>query len=172
MLLPQIKKFEDGELDVPLEYVETKNGMVSASCNGIMLHSKYNPEREADQLVSSCPVDCPAVVFLGFGLGYAPVAFARKNHSAALIIVEDDPVFLFAAFATLDWQPVLEHQDLLQTDNAVLVIKPVSGFGVLTRPQQFLFIIESYSTCGNAKLFCQFPSCIPHLSYLSLSCFF
>ena len=118
MLMPQINKFEDGELDVPLEYVETKNGMVSASYNGIMLHSKYNPEREADQLVSSCPVDCPAAVFLGFGLGYAPVAFARKNHSAALIIVEDDPVFLFAAFATLDWQPVLEHQDLVFAVNA------------------------------------------------------
>lgn len=118
MLLPQVKKFEDGDLNVPLEYVEAKNGSASASFNGIMLHSKYNPEREAEQLVSSCPKDCPAAVFLGFGLGYAPVSFAEKYPDAELIIVEDDPVFLFAAFSTLDWEPVLEHKEIIFAVNA------------------------------------------------------
>ena len=113
MLLPQIKKFEDGELNVPLEYIEAKNGSSSASYEGIMLHSKYNPEREAEQLVSTCPDDCPCAVFLAFGLGYAPIVFAKKHPDAALILVEKDPVFLFAAFATLDWQPVLEHSEII-----------------------------------------------------------
>ena len=113
MLLPQIKKFEDGELNVPLEYVEAKNGSSSASYEGIMLHSKYNPEREAEQLVSTCSDDCPCAVFLAFGLGYAPIVFAKKHPDAALILVEKDPVFLFAAFATLDWQPVLEHSEII-----------------------------------------------------------
>ncbi len=113
MLLPQIKKFEDGELNVPLEYIEAKNGSSSASYEGIMLHSKYNPEREAEQLVSTCSDDCPCAVFLAFGLGYAPIVFAKKHPDAALILVEKDPVFLFAAFATLDWQPVLEHSEII-----------------------------------------------------------
>ncbi len=113
MLLPQIKKFEDGGLNVPLEYIEAKNGSSSASYEGIMLHSKYNPEREAEQLVSSCSDDCPCAVFLAFGLGYAPIVFAKKHPDAALILVEKDPVFLFAAFATLDWQPVLEHSEII-----------------------------------------------------------
>lgn len=113
MLLPQIKKFEDGELNVPLEYIEAKNGSSSASYEGIMLHSKYNPEREAEQLVSTCSDECPCAVFLAFGLGYAPIVFAKKHPDAALILVEKDPVFLFAAFATLDWQPVLEHSEII-----------------------------------------------------------
>lgn len=113
MLLPRIKSFEDGELKVPLEYVEAKNGSASASFDGIMLHSKYNPEREAEQLVSTCGDDCPCAVFLAFGLGYAPIVFAKKNPSAVLILVESDPVFLFAAFSTLDWQPVLDHQQII-----------------------------------------------------------
>ena len=78
-----------------------------------MLHSKYNPEREAEQLVSTCSDDCPCAVFLAFGLGYAPIVFAKKHPDAALILVEKDPVFLFAAFATLDWQPVLEHSEII-----------------------------------------------------------
>ncbi|MBQ4025068.1 MAG: hypothetical protein II611_06730, partial [Treponema sp.] len=58
---------------------------VPAKVAAIPLHSKYNPEREAEQLVKEFSKnDFDAAVFLGFGLGYAPIAFAEQNPSTPL----------------------------------------------------------------------------------------
>ncbi|MBQ1593198.1 MAG: hypothetical protein II077_14285, partial [Treponema sp.] len=80
---------------------------VPAKQPAISLHSKYNPEREAEQLVKEFSKnDFDAAVFLGFGLGYAPIAFAEKNPSTPLILIENNPLFLFAALNTLDFTKV------------------------------------------------------------------
>jgi hypothetical protein len=80
----------------------------------IPLHSKYNPEREAEQLVKEFSKnDFDAAVFLGFGLGYAPIAFAEKNPSTPLILIENNPLFLFAALNTLDFTKVFSHPNLI-----------------------------------------------------------
>ena len=87
---------------------------VSAKVAAIPLHSKYNPEREAEQLVKEFSKnDFDAAVFLGFGLGYAPIAFAEKNPSTPLILIENNPLFLFAALNTLDFTKVFSHPNLI-----------------------------------------------------------
>ena len=87
---------------------------VSAKVAAIPLHSKYNPEREAEQLVKEFSKnDFDAAVFLGFGLGYAPIAFAEKNPTTPLILIENNPLFLFAALNTLDFTKVFSHPNLI-----------------------------------------------------------
>lgn len=87
---------------------------VSAKVTAIPLHSKYNPEREAEQLVKEFSKnDFDAAVFLGFGLGYAPIAFAEKNPTTPLILIENNPLFLFAALNTLDFTKVFSHPNLI-----------------------------------------------------------
>ena len=87
---------------------------VSAKVAAIPLHSKYNPEREAEQLVKEFSKNAfDAAVFLGFGLGYAPIAFAEKNPSTPLILIENNPLFLFAALNTLDFTKVFSHPNLI-----------------------------------------------------------
>lgn len=61
---------------------EAKNGSMTAKSGSLMLHSKYNPEREADTLVESFDSSKHEnAVFLGFGLGYGPAALAKKKSS-------------------------------------------------------------------------------------------
>ena len=67
---------------------EAKNGSMTAKSGSLMLHSKYNPEREADTLVESFDSSKHEnAVFLGFGLGYGPAALAKKNPQATIILI-------------------------------------------------------------------------------------
>ena len=63
--------------------------------------------------ITGCPFPSPAVfsagVFLGVGLGYAPVCFAQKFPQKTLIIIEPDVRRLITAFYTVDWQPIFRH---------------------------------------------------------------
>ena len=103
-----------------LTIIQAKNGSPTAIYNGISVHSKYNPEREAEQLISSKEYkkDSSIGVFLGAGLGYAPILFAKKNPSLPIIIVEKDAKILFEAFETLDWSIVLKREALSFIINA------------------------------------------------------
>ncbi|MBP5695288.1 MAG: motility associated factor glycosyltransferase family protein [Treponema sp.] len=112
-------EIEAGKFPLPLEIIEAKNGSPTAiykaeSAQALPLHSKYNPEREAEQLVHDfSSKDFEAAVFLGFGLGYGPLAFAEANPSTPLILIEKDPLFLFAAMNTLDFSKVFSHPKLI-----------------------------------------------------------
>ena len=58
MLADTIAAFEGGSQDaLPLRVEAAKNGSPTASEGGTMLHSKYNPEREAEQAVSAFKED-------------------------------------------------------------------------------------------------------------------
>lgn len=115
----------------PLPYrIETaKNGSPTASENAAMLHSKYNPEREADQQITSFKADeMQSAIFFSCGLGYAPIAFCRKYASVPLIIIEERADYILQAFAVLDWTPVLTHTALTlliaaDTDSAAGVLR-------------------------------------------------
>ena len=49
---------------------------VSAHEGSALLHSAYNPKREAEQAVANSDfAGCRAAVFFGFGLGYAVEAY-------------------------------------------------------------------------------------------------
>lgn len=95
------------------EISAAKDGTITASENGMLLHSKYNPGREAEQLVSSFDIQKnTTAAFLSVGLGYAPITFAQKYPTVPIIIVEPDSAHLFEAFDALDWSPVLQHKEV------------------------------------------------------------
>ena len=114
LLKDDIDGFESGACKNPLLISEAKNGEPTAMENSVPLHSKYNPSREASQLFQKeNPNDMEAAVFLGFGLGYAPIEFAGRFPSVPLVVVEINPSYLFAAFSTLDWECVFRHRDVI-----------------------------------------------------------
>ena len=61
---------------------QTRNGMITASENGLRLHSAYNPEREAAGGVANEEMqEKSATVFYGFGLGYHVVEWCKLYNS-------------------------------------------------------------------------------------------
>ena len=107
----------------PTSYYEiqsAKDGSPIAFENGLPLHSKYNPRREAEQAVSSFTPSqtdstefSTCAVFFSFGLGYTPIVFAEKQPSIPMVIVEPDSAHLFEAFTSLDWSAVLSHKEVI-----------------------------------------------------------
>ena len=96
-----------------------KNGSVTAKAGTLLLHSKYNPEREAETLIQDFDSSkFGNALFLGFGLGYAPVSFAKKNPDSAIILIEPDCCRFFSALNSLDWSPVFNHKKLILVLNA------------------------------------------------------
>ena len=94
------------------EVAPSKSGDLTAFAHGRALHSRYNPERESQQLVSSNRTEGTySAAFFGFGLGYAPVSWAKAFPSDALIIIEPDPAHFFFALSILDWTPVFSVRD-------------------------------------------------------------
>lgn len=79
----------------------------------VMLHSKYNPRREAEALSASYDNSSAAALFLGLGLGYSPLAFARAHKDAPMILVEKDSDRFFFALSVLDWEEVFSHERLI-----------------------------------------------------------
>lgn len=80
-----------------------------------MLHSLYDPVREAEQAADSVKKTNPdsrACAFFSFGLGYPVVAYARKFPDDALIVVEPNPKAFFTALSAIDWSPVFNMRDV------------------------------------------------------------
>ena len=98
------------QLPDDITFQQTKNGSWTALYEGTLLHSSYNPEREAEKLVSAvADKEFSAGVFLGVGLGYAPVCFANKFPQKTLVIIEPDVNRLVAAFYVTDWAQVFRQ---------------------------------------------------------------
>ena len=102
-----------------------KNGSPCAEEDGLRLHSAYNPEREAEGAVRALLAPQPAqngsagteepsaIVFLGMGLGYAPLAAAAELPQKTLLIVEPDAEHFLAALLFLDFTALFQHQKLV-----------------------------------------------------------
>ncbi|MGI0528620.1 motility associated factor glycosyltransferase family protein [Treponema socranskii] len=94
--------------------VSAKDGSLSAYENGVLLHSAYNPKREAEQTVANSDSEgCRAAVFFGFGLGYAVEAYALRFPDRAIIVVEPDADRFFASLALTDWSAFFACKDCI-----------------------------------------------------------
>ena len=112
-----------------IQVFAAKSGGVSAKENGALLHSAYDPAKEAEKLLDAqigealksknanpapfAPRGITAdsgesfsFAFYGFGLGYLPAAAAKKFPAAQLILVEPDFLRFLLALALLDWSAV------------------------------------------------------------------
>ena len=102
-----VKTFTSAE-GIPSATVET-NGETTE------FHSRYNPQREAQQIVKKENHDgADYFIFLGFGLGYTLDAVIEKYCGSDLhyFIVEADPGILRAAFEARDFTLLLAAHDV------------------------------------------------------------
>jgi Protein of unknown function DUF115/Glycosyltransferase Maf N-terminal domain len=90
-----------GALGVPtdrIRLVPTATGDPTAVMDGILLHSRYDPRRDASQQVErEIDPEATAVIILGFGLGYSVEAVRRRLPVTPLLVVEPDAEIFRAA---------------------------------------------------------------------------
>jgi hypothetical protein len=83
--------------------VPAKSGAPTAVLNGVYLHSKHDPIREAERLVHhQLSAEGGSCVFLGFGLGYHVEAYLRHNPTGTAIVAEPDVQAFAAALQSRD----------------------------------------------------------------------
>ena len=95
---------------------KAKTGDLTAFDNGVALHSKYNPVQESLRLVdsiSSSDSSKSAFVFMGMGLGYTPIAFAKKNPDKILVLIEPDIECFAAALFCLDFSEFFSLKNII-----------------------------------------------------------
>ena len=107
---PELSNSLEVKFSNEIEFETAKNGSLTAKRKNLLLHSKYNPEKEAGSLVNSFDSEKKDTAsFLGFGVGYGPVEFAKKIPEPTLIIIEEDTASFFFAFNSLVLSPFFLH---------------------------------------------------------------
>lgn len=92
------------------QVVPAKSGAPTAVLNGVYLHSRHDPIREAERLVQhQLPSDGGTCVFLGFGLGYHVEAYLRHNPTGTAIVAEPDVPAFWAAVQARDLTAAFPH---------------------------------------------------------------
>ena len=124
------QKIDDLPFDETLHLQPSRKGpptacVTTADGRTLYLHSRYDPQREADDFCTSLDADDPACVILcGLGLGYHLKALLRHfGNETAVFVSEPDPVTIKTALETTDLSEELAtgHVELLTTlDKAAL----------------------------------------------------
>jgi len=92
----------------PFRIVESAAGTPSLLLDGVYVHSRHAPGRDADQQVGhEVDPSATALIVVGFGLGYGAEAARRAHPSLPLLVVEPDPVLFAAALGARDLRPLL-----------------------------------------------------------------
>lgn len=96
------------------ELVTAKNASTSAIENKLRLHSVYNPEKEAaSALANNEIIEKSTGVFMGFGLGYHAIEWAKLYPYKKLVLIEPDLNHFLAALYLLDWSLVFKIPNLV-----------------------------------------------------------
>ena len=90
-LLRKLAEIPEPAYTLSLERGE--KGDATLRANGLWVHSRFDPRKEAERLTEAANREGPAVI-LGFGLGYVAEAAAAANPERAIIIAEKDPRIL------------------------------------------------------------------------------
>ena len=110
-----------GQVPAVYQIEQAKNGFPTARDGSLLLHSRYDPQKEAQSLISSFdPSAHEVAVFLGFGLGYTPLEFARAFPDVPMVLVESDAVRFLAALQVVDWSALFRHEKLVLAVGAQL----------------------------------------------------
>ena len=109
------KNGDSGQIFSFWKIMPAKNGSLTAQINNMLLHSSYNPEREAESTATQLAAkNKETVIFMGAGLGWQLCALARLINSddnspcpvKKLVLIEPDPFHFFAALFYTDWSDV------------------------------------------------------------------
>jgi len=107
------EKIEKSNAETAELKVETAaSGEPTLAYNGLYVHSKMDPRREAERLVTDGEEDTPALV-LGLGLGYAFSALAAKFPKRPIIVVEKYPEIIKKALELRDFSAPLAREKLV-----------------------------------------------------------
>ncbi len=88
-------------------------GEPTASVEGVLLHSRYAPSREARRLLEREGGGSPtAAVFYGFGLGYLVEEFLRLHPGCPAVVVEPDVEVFRLALGSRDLTALLAREEL------------------------------------------------------------
>lgn len=124
-ILPKEKAFEFANQGIEqCTILNAKNGELTAKFKDKALHSVYNPIKEAENIAvnfessnrnrkDSQNLNIKNVFFLGYGLGYGAIEFAKKFPQLNIIIVESDFPFAFLPFITTDLSSLFSHKNLI-----------------------------------------------------------
>ena len=145
-----------GHLIAPLEILPSKQGILTAKDSGKLLHSLYNPIREAEQAArgaKSSISDCYGCAFFSFGLGYAALSYAALFPNDTLILVENDPRYFFTALSLVDWSPIFSIKNCIialgtGVDSVVSLIENTGGIkhtALLENPAQSAHSADYFS---------------------------
>lgn len=118
------------------EISTAKNGGITAKENSLLLHSSYNPEREAENLINSRKEEiknAKALIFEGFGLFYAPKVAARVFPQKTIILVEPDIDHFLAAMLFVDAEELFFHSSIIFACGASTkdVVALINQYGIL-----------------------------------------
>ncbi len=101
---------------IPPEYAiqQTPSGYPTLSVRGTLIHSRYNPDRDAHRTVSLNGLfSRDGCFFAGCGLAYIPELYAQRYPSADLVIAEPDIFIFLSCLAARPVDRLLNHPSLV-----------------------------------------------------------
>lgn len=116
---PHLAKILTKEECQDLKIELAKDNTYTAYDKNLLLHSKYNPKRESENIVKSFNREKHKVaVFLAFGLGWSLISFAENFPDIPIIVIESNKDYFFKALEILDWTKVFNHKNISLLINA------------------------------------------------------
>ncbi|BDA77277.1 hypothetical protein LPTSP3_g02070 [Leptospira kobayashii] len=102
------------ESEIPSDLQKTKSGDWTIELDGIFLHSKHDPKKEANRLVAELPDDNEKRVYLlfGAGLGYI-LPYILEKSNIDVVWMEPHPFLVKAAFSLFDFSSALDSEKLI-----------------------------------------------------------
>lgn len=143
------------------EIFHAKNGETTAKENSLQLHSAYNPQREAENLINSKKEEiknAKAIVFEGFGLFYAAKSAAELFPQKTIILVEPDINHFLAPMLLVDAEKLFLHSSIIfacgaSSEQAITLI---NQYGILNS----VFFSSAAQTVHAAKYFSELSTLI------------
>ena len=103
-----------GEQTDRIRLVDTPSGSPTMTIDGVLLHSRYDPRRDASlQVEREVDPAATAVIVMGFGLGYGVEAVRRRFPLTPILAVEPDAALFKAAVAGRDLSGMLSDPRIL-----------------------------------------------------------
>lgn len=120
--------------DFNFEILPTRSGKHTIIYQGNLLHSKYDPDKEAENIADiPNPANTSIIFVMGVGLGYHVGSIMRKmaEYPCTIVLFEKNPEFIFAA-------KKLGYLDYLDFPNIILICGEDS-------PEDFYYIAEKFT---------------------------
>jgi hypothetical protein len=131
-----------------ISVMDTASGLPTLRFENILLHSSYDPEKEARRFAEKLPSGACVCIY-GFGLGYHLTAILDKiGPQGHLLVIELNPDILTAALQLRDQTKIFAHDHfhlIYGTDEAEVSRKISSQMSVLTHAHQLEVLFHTPS---------------------------